>query len=79
MIVGAGDYNLFCALEAALVAAIPQDTCEWRRSYGRVTKDVCLEATFVKFNADKLQTDKAWNLLKRPIFHIYWTDCVVSK
>ncbi|XP_045454585.1 trafficking protein particle complex subunit 10 [Melitaea cinxia] len=70
----AGDWNLFCTLEAPLVAAIPQDSCEWRRSYGRITKFVYLEGSFVKFNKDKNQSEL--NLLKRPIFHIYWTDCV---
>ncbi|OWR45095.1 Trafficking protein particle complex subunit 10 [Danaus plexippus plexippus] len=70
----AGDWNLFCTLEQPLVAAIPQDSCEWRRSYGRITKLVSLEASFIKFNKDKLKTEL--NLLNRPIFHIYWTDCV---
>ncbi|XP_052753986.1 trafficking protein particle complex subunit 10 [Galleria mellonella] len=70
----AGDWNLFCTLEAPLVAAIPQDSCEWRRSYGRPPKSVYLEASFLKFNKDKVQSEL--NLLKRPIFHIYWTDCV---
>lgn len=73
---GAGDWNLFCTLEQPLVAAIPQDSCEWRRSYGRITKLVSLEASFIKFNKDKLKTEL--NLLNRPIFHIYWTDCVVK-
>lgn len=71
----AGDWNLFCTLEAPLVAAIPQDSCEWKRSYGRVTKVVYLEASFIKYSKDKLQSDNSWNLLKRPVFHIYWTDC----
>lgn len=70
----AGDWNLFCTLEAPLVAAIPQDSCEWRRSYGRATKSVYLEASFIKYNKDKVQAEL--NLLKKPIFHIYWTDCV---
>ncbi|XP_013186203.2 trafficking protein particle complex subunit 10 isoform X2 [Amyelois transitella] len=70
----AGDWNLFCTLEAPLVAAIPQDKSEWRRSYGRPPKPVYLEASFIKFNKDKVQSEL--NLLKRPIFHIYWTDCV---
>ncbi|XP_053615450.1 trafficking protein particle complex subunit 10 isoform X2 [Plodia interpunctella] len=70
----AGDWNLFCTLEAPLVAAIPQDKTEWRRSYGRPPKPVYLEASFIKFNKDKIQSE--FNLLKRPIFHIYWTDCV---
>ncbi|XP_075984527.1 SIDL trafficking protein particle complex subunit 10 [Anticarsia gemmatalis] len=70
----AGDWNLFCTLEAPLVAAIPQDSCEWRRSYGRATKSVSLEAQFTKYNKEKVQSEL--NLLKKPIFHIYWTDCV---
>lgn len=76
-LLGAGDWNLFCTLEAPLVAAIPQDSCEWRRSYGRATKSVYLEASFVKYNKDKI-VHPDFNLLKRPIVHIYWTDCVVS-
>lgn len=70
----AGDWNLFCTLEAPLVAAIPQDSCEWRRSYGRATKSVYLEASFTKYDKERVQPEI--NLLKRPIFHIYWTDCV---
>lgn len=70
----AGDWNLFCTLEAPLVAAIPQDSCEWRRSYGRATKSVYLEASFIKYNKEKLQSEL--NLLKRPILQVYWTDCV---
>ncbi|CAB3233344.1 unnamed protein product [Arctia plantaginis] len=70
----AGDWNLFCTLEAPLVAAIPQDSCEWRRSYGRATKSVYLEASFIKYNKDKVLSEL--NLLKKPILHIYWTDCV---
>lgn len=74
---GAGDWNLFCTLEAPLVAAMPQDSCEWRRSYGRVNKSVYLEASFVKYNKEKLG-QLEYNLLKKPIFNIYWTDCAVS-
>lgn len=68
---------MFCTLEAPLVAAIPQDSCEWRRSYGRVTKSVYLEASFVKYNKDKVGQPEH-NLLKKPVFNIYWTDCAVS-
>lgn len=74
---GAGDWNLFCTLEAPLVAAIPQDSCEWRRSYGRVTKSVYLEASFVKYSKEKVG-QLEYNLLKKPILNIYWTDCAVS-
>ncbi|XP_050672196.1 trafficking protein particle complex subunit 10 [Leptidea sinapis] len=74
LITCAGDWNLFCTLEAPLVAAIPQDSCEWRRSYGRTTKFVYLDASFIKYNPDKVYPE--YNLLKRPIFHIYWTDCM---
>ncbi|XP_041982895.1 trafficking protein particle complex subunit 10 [Aricia agestis] len=71
----AGDWNLFCTLEAPLVAAIPQDSCEWRRSFGRINKFVYLEASFIKYNNNE-KPQSELNLLKRPIFHIYWTDCV---
>lgn len=77
-ILGAGDWNLFCTLEAPLVAAIPQDSSEWRRSYGRVFKKVFVEATFEQFSKDILPDENDWDILKQPIFHIFWTDCSVS-
>lgn len=58
------------------MAAIPQDAVEWKRPYGRVIKSVYIEGTFIKFDKECLQIENNWNILKRPIFHIYWTDCV---
>lgn len=77
-ITGAGDWNLFCTLEAPLIAAIPQDSSEWRRSYGRIFKKVFIEATFEKFSKEILPDENDWDIMRHPIFHIYWTDCAVS-
>ncbi|KAG7201711.1 hypothetical protein KM043_004436 [Ampulex compressa] len=71
----AGDENLFSTLENGLVQAIPADTIEWRRSFGRPIKQVKLGASFVPFSRDILGNEKDWHLIKLPIFHIYWTEC----
>lgn len=47
-------------------------------SYGRPSRTVCVEATFVPFNPSILPSDDEWTLLGRPFFHTYWTDCVSS-
>lgn len=52
---------------------------EWRRSFSRPIKQVKLGATFLPFSKDVLPTEKDWHLIKQPIFHIYWTECSVSR
>lgn len=71
----AGDEELFSTLESSLVQALPLNTAEWRRSFGRPVKQVNLEGTFVQFSKDILPTEKDWHLIKQPIFHIYWSEC----
>ncbi|XP_069695323.1 trafficking protein particle complex subunit 10 isoform X2 [Periplaneta americana] len=72
----AGDAALFSSLESSLVQALPQDPTEWRRSYGRVVKSVCVEASFISFSKDVLPKQGDWHLIQQPIFHIFWTECV---
>lgn len=77
--IDAGDEKLFSTLENSLFQAISADTVEWRRSFSRPIKQVKLGATFLPFSKDILPTEKDWHLIKQPIFHIYWTECSVSK
>ncbi|XP_021932391.1 trafficking protein particle complex subunit 10 isoform X2 [Zootermopsis nevadensis] len=72
----AGDVALFSSLEASLVQALPQDSSEWRRSYGRAVKSVYVEASFISFSKDILPKQGDWHLIQQPIFHIFWTECV---
>ncbi|KAJ8679613.1 hypothetical protein QAD02_015400 [Eretmocerus hayati] len=71
----AGDQKLFKTLEKSLVGAIPTDTAEWRRSYDRPIKHVKLEAKFIPFSQEILPLEKDCKLIKRPIFHTYWSEC----
>lgn len=72
---GAGP--LFRSLEAHIVASIPLDTCEWKRSYGRYVKDVQLDASFCPLNTKILDKYKAgnWSILEHPVLHLYITEC----
>lgn len=62
-----------------MLQAISADMVEWRRSFSRPIKQVKLGATFLPFSKDVLPTEKDWHLIKQPIFHIYWTECSVSR
>lgn len=74
---GAGDTALFSSLESSLVQALPKDPTEWRRSYGRAIKSVHVEGSFISFSKDVLPKQGDWHLIQQPIFHIFWTECVV--
>jgi hypothetical protein len=76
-VLGAGDAALFSSLESSLVQALPQDPSEWRRSYGRAVKSVHVEASFISFGKDVLPKQGDWHLIQQPIFHIFWTECMV--
>jgi hypothetical protein len=75
----AGDQELFHTLKNILVKSIPVDSVEWRRSYDRPIKIVKLGATFISFSQDILPSENDCHLIKRPIFHTYWSECTVSK
>ncbi|KAF5299108.1 hypothetical protein FQR65_LT09466 [Abscondita terminalis] len=71
----AGELEVFSALEDSLTQALPQDSCEWRRSLGRPVRNVHIGATFVPFSPSGLPKESQWDLIRQPLFHIYWTEC----
>ncbi|KAF7989459.1 hypothetical protein HCN44_008133 [Aphidius gifuensis] len=71
----AGDEALFLTIKNNICQGIPLGSAEWRRSFGRPIKLVKLNPTFVPFSQNQLPTDKDWNLIKQPIFHIYFSEC----
>lgn len=75
--VDSGAGPLFRSLEAHIVASIPLDTCEWKRSYGRPVKDVHLDASFQPFSAKLLEDYKQgnWSIVEHPVLHLYVTEC----
>ncbi|XP_046985474.1 trafficking protein particle complex subunit 10 [Schistocerca americana] len=70
-----GDKALVSSLETLLEKGIPQESTEWKRSYGRAVKSVFIEAKFIPFSKEILPKDSDWHLTKQPIFHTFWTDC----
>ncbi|KAG1691507.1 Trafficking protein particle complex subunit 10 [Nymphon striatum] len=70
-----GDKKLFLLLNTVLQQHLPQEPVEWRRSYGRPTKTVYVEAEFVPFSDDILLEEDGKSLIGHAFFHTYWTDC----
>uniref|UniRef100_A0A7G3AZJ4 Putative transmembrane protein n=1 Tax=Lutzomyia longipalpis TaxID=7200 RepID=A0A7G3AZJ4_LUTLO len=73
----AGDVPLFRSLESNIAAAVPNDTSEWRRSYGRPIKNVRMESSFRQFETDSLDKYRKgeWSILEHPVLHIFVTEC----
>lgn len=69
---------MFSTIEENLSNALPKDACEWRRSLGRPVKNVRIGANFVPFSPISLPKTTQWDLIRQPLFHIYWTECNVS-
>lgn len=74
---GAGELEVFSSFEDNLVQALPQDYCDWRRSLGRPIRPVHIGANFIPFSPAALPKVNQWDLIRQPLFHIYWTECTV--
>ncbi|XP_058822162.1 trafficking protein particle complex subunit 10 [Topomyia yanbarensis] len=72
-----GDTRLFKSLEPHIIAALPSDTAEWKRSYGRPVKNVRVEATFKPFDPSKLEMYNTgnWDIVDHPVLHLFVTEC----
>uniref|UniRef100_A0A6P7FLM5 Trafficking protein particle complex subunit 10 isoform X1 n=1 Tax=Diabrotica virgifera virgifera TaxID=50390 RepID=A0A6P7FLM5_DIAVI len=71
----AGEIEVFSTIEDNLTEALPQDTYEWRRTFGRPIRSVHIGAVFVPYSPAALPKPNSWDLIRQPLFHIYWTDC----
>ena len=72
----AGDIQLFNSLQPGLTQGLPQETVEWKRSYGRPPRAVTLSATFEPFREG---SGKTFNRLSAcQVLHIYFLECQVS-
>ncbi|XP_049817550.1 trafficking protein particle complex subunit 10 isoform X3 [Aethina tumida] len=71
----AGELEVFSAIEDSLSQTLPQDACEWRRSLGRPVRSVHIGANFAPFSSAALPRGTQWDLIRQPLFHIYWTEC----
>lgn len=76
-----GDERLFeTALQSLIESELPQEMIEWKRSYGRASKNVVIHPKFVKFDYEQVVAScSVKSLLGQPILHTYWVECSVSK
>ncbi|CAH1163565.1 unnamed protein product [Phaedon cochleariae] len=72
----AGELEVFSTLEDNLTEALPQENCEWRRTFGRPVRSVHIGATFLPYSLEALPKGNQWDLIRQPLFHIYFTDCM---
>lgn len=76
-----GDIPLFRSLETQILSAISNDSCEWRRSYGRPTKNITFKKAASKlFDPKILEAYKQgkWSVIDQPVLHIFVTECAVN-
>ena len=74
-----GDPDLIAKLSPGIVHGLPTEAIEWKRSFGRVSKTVSLEAKLVKLgrDPDRLRTDPR-KLRDVPVLHTFWIECPVQ-
>ncbi|EFX70597.1 hypothetical protein DAPPUDRAFT_309387 [Daphnia pulex] len=74
-----GDTQLFSTLESATSQGLPQETVEWKRSYGRPPRAVTLSASFQPFKIDNDVSKELSKGLKKlsgsQVLHTYWVEC----
>ena len=73
----AGDRAVFSNIEPGLVSGLSTEAVEWKRSYGRHSRQVYVECDFQPWSGggggggDSSQDSRS---LQGPVFHTYWTD-----
>lgn len=78
MLPDTGDLSLFRTLEKQIIAVLPSDACEWRRSYGRPTRNITFKtATCRPYELKFLEQYKKgdWSIIDQPVLYIYCTEC----
>ena len=75
-----GDKALFSKLHPGLESGLPTEAIDWKRSFGRSTKTVSLEAQFIHFSPERIAKYSAnvKKLIGYPVLHTYWIECPVS-
>lgn len=74
---GSGELHVFATLEDSLTNDLIHESCEWKRSLGRLVRSVHISCQFIPFSTSALPKGNQWDLIRQPLFHIYWTDCSV--
>lgn len=69
-------------MESRIEQAVPTDSIEWKRSYGRMTvKNIKLECSFKTFESCKVQIEnyntQNFSIMDDPVLQIYVSECNV--
>ena len=72
----AGDKAVFSNIQPGLVTGLPTEAVEWKRSYGRASRQVYVECEFQAWSPDLSSSAKnpRGAIQGQPVFHTYWTD-----
>ena len=68
----AGDQSVFSNIEPGLVSGLTTEAVEWKRSYGRTSRQVYVECEFQQWSG--AQVSSGTSVQGQPVFHTYWTD-----
>ena len=72
-----GDKAVFSNVETGLVSGLPTEAVEWKRSYGRTTRQVYVECDFeelANISSSSSPSSTPSSLQGQPVFHTFWTD-----
>ena len=73
-----GDPTLFESVKSLLESELPSEMIEWKRSYGRASKNVVIHPKFIPFDQEEVTASCSVNtLVGQSILHTYWTECNV--
>ena len=58
---------------------MPLETIEWKRNYGRASKNVVISPKFVRFEPEQVAASNGVkSMIGQPILHTFWIECSVS-
>ena len=72
-----GDKAVFSNVETGLVSGLPTEAVEWKRIYGRTTRQVYVECDFeelANISSSSSPSSTPSSLQGQPVFHTFWTD-----
>ena len=74
-----GDEKLFQGIKDSVEAEVPLETIEWKRNYGRASKNVVISPKFVRFEPEQVTASNGVkSMIGQPILHTFWIECTVS-
>ena len=74
-----GDEKLFQGIKGSIEAEVSLETIEWKRNYGRASKNVVINPKFVRFEPEHVSASNGVkSMIGQPILHTFWIECSVS-